>query len=94
MTAFNQSIAAEPPAVLSLVLFHQSTPQDTLKVVTISIRGVTRNGHEFYFSIGLLEPVLSLVLFHQSTPQDPLKAVMVKIRGVNMFKKSSESFYH
>ena len=90
MTAFNQSIAAEPPAVLSLVLF----PQDTLKVVTISIRGVTRNGHEFYFSIGLLEPVLSLVLFHQSTPQDPLKAVMVKIRGVNMFKKSSESFYH
>ena len=50
MTAFNQSIAAEPPAVLSLVLFHQSSPQDTLKVVTISIKGVklvTKNGHEF-----------------------------------------------
>ena len=63
MTAFNQSIAAEPPAVLSLVLFHQSTPQDTLKVVTISMKGiklVIKNGHEFYLSIGLLEHVLSL----------------------------------
>ena len=64
MTAFNQSIAAEPPAVLSLVLFHQSSPQgqDTLKVVTISIKGVKpviKNGHEFYLSIGLLEQVLS-----------------------------------
>ena len=78
MTAFNQSIAAEPPAVLSLVLFHQSTPQDTLKVVTISIKGVKlviKDCHEFYLSIGLLEHVLSLVLFHQSTTQDPLSAV-------------------
>ena len=84
MTAFNQSIAAEPPAVLSLVLFHQSTPQDPLKVVTISIKGVKlviKNGHEFCLSIGLLEQVFSLVLFLQSTPQDLLKAVPMEVKG-------------
>ena len=64
MTAFNQSIAAEPPAVLSLVLFHQSSPQDTLKVVTIAIKGVklvTKNGHELYLSIGLGNPSKKLL---------------------------------
>ena len=87
MTAFNQSIAAEPPAVLSLVLFHQWTAQDPLKVVTISMKGVKlviKNGQEFYLSICLLEQVLSLVLFHQSTTQDALSSVPMKVKGLNV----------